>query len=274
MVLKINEAYRVVIQVVNESNFAATGKTISYKIYDETMTEFATGSMTEKGTTGLYYVDFTPDATGYWVFQAYYLSSDFHFYDSKTFQVDAGIENQIEEMIKDTPTVNSIFHKTGGAVCPTGKSIWDALGDGTVSLNAVNTLLVSPVYGLEAINNDLDELLTRSVGSTTDSSFTLANALTEQDAVVITLTTRNKIFGVDLDVSNLTQPTTFRIYRKVDGTNYRLADSLNWSSSDPDIVFIQTPFAYDEDIKITIQSSVVEGATREIPYKIVKETMD
>lgn len=37
----------------------------------------------------------------------------------------------LENKFKAAPSVDSILLKSGGAVCPTAKSIWDALGDGT-----------------------------------------------------------------------------------------------------------------------------------------------
>jgi len=325
MVLAINEAFLTVLIVTDENNNPVSGKTISYVIYDETQTQFATGSMTEIGTTGIYYKSWTPDAEGYWIFKAYYEGSDFHFYDIKLYQVGKGIEDDIydrigtpaytdvagdianlitrtkglndihddltahntalgthdtaikallgtpvaniaadianlitrtkglddihddlgalqtdigdfsartnlksllailgwadvtgvqtleqrlgyqttgsiegdlalareytdeiegllkhdviglnalkteidanetkidalENKIKAAPSVDSILFKSSGAVCPTGKSIWNALGDGTVSLNTLNTLLTDGTYGLAALETLVDEV--------------------------------------------------------------------------------------------------------------------
>lgn len=67
----------------------------------------------------------------------------------------------LENKLKAIPSVDSILWKTGGALAPTGKSIWDALGDGSVSINTLNTLLAHSTYGLSALNTDLDALLAR-----------------------------------------------------------------------------------------------------------------
>src|SRR3972149_1239397 len=194
MVLKINDAFLTVIQVTDENNNPSSGKTISYRIFDETHTLFASGTMTEIGTYGIYYVSWTPDTAGYWIFEAYYAGSDFHFYDSKSYQVQEGVEDAIEDRIKASPSVDSIFFKSGGALCPTSKSIWNALGDGTVSLNDLNadldtiiselgdgsyglaaleallngigSLLIDADYGLSALNDDLDAIISELANAT------------------------------------------------------------------------------------------------------------
>ena len=45
--------------------------------------------------------------------------------------------DDIENMLKAAPSVDSILFKAGGAVCPAAKSIWDCLGDGTYDLNDI-----------------------------------------------------------------------------------------------------------------------------------------
>ena len=45
--------------------------------------------------------------------------------------------DDIENMLKAAPSVDSILLKAGGAVCPAAKSIWDCLGDGTYDLNDI-----------------------------------------------------------------------------------------------------------------------------------------
>jgi hypothetical protein len=47
----------------------------------------------------------------------------------------------IEDKIKASPSIDSIFFKSGGSVCPSGKSIWDALGDGTHSVSEIYSFL-------------------------------------------------------------------------------------------------------------------------------------
>jgi len=100
------------------------------------------------------------------------------------------------------------------------------------------------------------------------------NNTDEQTVVIITLTSRMKIWSIDLDVFTLTKSTTFRIYKKVDGSTYRVADTYEWTTSDEDCIVISAPFVHDHDIKVTMQSSALEGAIRSVPYSIMKEQMD
>jgi len=115
--------------------------------------------------------------------------------------------------------------------------------------------------------------VTKLAGAEADSTFTLANSISEQDVVELTLTTRTKIHTLDLDVNALTKATTFRIYKKVDNTNYRLADTLNWDTVDSDVIELGG-LVYNASIKITAQSAILEGATRDIPIKYISEAME
>lgn len=252
MVLQVNEEFTTVIKVTDADGNPSSGKTISYKIYDETLTQYATGTMSEITGTAIYYKSWTPDTAGYWIFEVYYSGSDFKFYDVKLYAVRKGVEkwlydtigtpnyttivgdianlitrtkglddiydsvdevegllknvtyglsalkaeidanetkidtiitrvgdptghtltsiitklgnptqslgallehatyglaqldaelDALENKLKASPTVDSILFKAGGAVCPTGRSIWDVLGDGTLNLDDIYTVL-------------------------------------------------------------------------------------------------------------------------------------
>jgi len=53
-------------QVETKVYINSSGKTVSYVVYDEADVSFATGTMTEVGTTGIYTCSWTPDAVGEW----------------------------------------------------------------------------------------------------------------------------------------------------------------------------------------------------------------
>ncbi len=91
---------------------------------------------------------------------------------------------------------------------------------------------------------------------------------TEQTAIEITITERTIINNIYLDLVNLTKNATIRVYTKVDGTNYTEIDSLGWTTTDRDGVII-SELVSDVDVKVTIQSAVLEGASRNIPYRVV-----
>jgi len=222
MVLAINEQFMTTILVTDENNNPASGKTINYRIFDENRTLFDSGTMTEIGSYGIYYKLWTPDAEGYWIFEAYYSGSDFHFYDIQLYQVSKGVEDDIydllgtpaystiagdianlitrtkglddihddlathdtdiktligtptadlatdlaaiENKLKAAPSVDSILFKSGGATCPTGKSIWDALGDATINLNTLDTEIDALENKLKA-SPSVDSILFKSGGA-------------------------------------------------------------------------------------------------------------
>lgn len=187
MVLEVNEEFITVLIVTDENGNPASGKTISYRIFDEARGVFETGSMTELGIYGIYYKSWTPDAAGYWIFEAYYTGTDFKFYDIKMYPVQKGEEADIdtikdavqngtyglnaihddlalvaagvtavkaktdtitwtdivalENKLKASPSVDSILFKSGGALCPSGKSIWNVLGDATITIEDIYTVI-------------------------------------------------------------------------------------------------------------------------------------
>lgn len=240
--LKINEAVEVKVLLLDDDGAPVAG-TVSYVVYDEADTSFATGNMTAVGVTGFYTMSFTPDAVGEWSVKLtcgtparsllkYFLvgkgieaeiktetaliktetdkisanitALETHDTDIKallaTVQADLDAPNQYKadvsalaleatlgsarteiqdgrdelsdvttqvDWIDDrlVGTMDSLLLKLGGAVCPAGKSIWNALGDGTVSLNTiagyvdtVESMLLHGTYGLSAIENLVDEV--------------------------------------------------------------------------------------------------------------------
>lgn len=74
----------------------------------------------------------------------------------------------------------------------------------------------------------------------------------EQDASGATIAERSKIGAIWLDMVNVTQNTTIRIYHKIDGTNYRLFQENVWLTTDDDGILIDGFVAY-RDIKISLQ---------------------
>lgn len=107
----------------------------------------------------------------------------------------------------------------------------------------------------------------------TKDTFSLQDNTSEQDAVVIPTNTPIRLDCVSLDLSNLTQNATIRVYAKVDGTNYRLrygttpaGGTTSWTTSDGDWVQIRLNDVMDNDVKVTIQSAVAEAAPVDVPY--------
>ena len=104
--------------------------------------------------------------------------------------------------------------------------------------------------------------------TTANGTFVLANNTTEQD--VLEFVTNNEEIEVTLDVSLLTQNVTVRVFGKTDGTTYRLVQSaVHPTDFDGDNIVLALD-GKGRDQKITLQSSVAEGATRNIPHARVE----
>lgn len=101
-----------------------------------------------------------------------------------------------------------------------------------------------------------------------DSTLTYLDAGGEQTVIELTPGgVRLIVSTITLDLSNLTQNGTFKMYSKVDGTNYREIDSLAVVAGDAGAV-ISSPFHINTDFKITYTETVDEGADRDIPYRL------
>ena len=100
----------------------------------------------------------------------------------------------------------------------------------------------------------------------TTGTFVLADNTTEQDVLELLLLDEKVTITLDLDA--LTQTNTLRVYEKVDGTTYRkISENTDADFTDA------AEFTFDgkgRDMKITMQASVGEGATRNIPHARVE----
>jgi len=108
---------------------------------------------------------------------------------------------------------------------------------------------------------------------TTSSPFTLQNNTDEQTIIEETPSVFTKYHGVMLDINALTKTVSaVKVYFKVDGSNYRENVSMRLASVPASIpMLLLKEFSSDVDWKVTIQMSEAEGATRSIPYRILKE---
>lgn len=107
----------------------------------------------------------------------------------------------------------------------------------------------------------------RAVITLATGTFNKVDDLLEQDLLEI-LANQDEV-TVSLDGVNLTQKTKFRIKEKVDGTTYELVQEANFPK-DFDGNAISLSFdGKGQDQKITVQSIVLEGAVRAIPFSRV-----
>jgi len=136
------------------------------------------------------------------------------------------------------------------------------------------------------IPTDIDTLLTRLtgtragyldnlVGTQTAATYSHPSGTTEQDAVVITPSEMGKYEKLVLDLNGLSQDTTVRTFVQVDGSNYRQIDSAVFPDDFPSgaegAVIDLTPGS--RTTKVTLQSSIAEGASVDVPYFYVKRSL-
>ncbi len=80
---------------------------------------------------------------------------------------------------------------------------------------------------------------------------------------------------IDLDLDEITQSISIKIFEKVDGTNYtQVTDALFdptyvTGDFDTDITIVETELdGGGQDMKLTIESLVAEGMNRIVPYTL------
>ena len=105
--------------------------------------------------------------------------------------------------------------------------------------------------------------------SVVGSPYSQPNDLVEHDAIVIAAATQ--LVDIELDMINLTQANTVREYVQVDGATYRQI-SAKVFPTDFDTGTESVLFTFPQKgqlYKITMQSSVLEGGARNVPYRIM-----
>jgi len=97
----------------------------------------------------------------------------------------------------------------------------------------------------------------------------------EQTIVTLTTSTRKIIYGVWVDLVNMTKDGTIKGYCKIDGTNYRLFTTQYFIvATDSDGIYLDISAGVTNDIKFTYEEDSDEGAARNIPYSIIYENKE
>lgn len=222
-------------------------------------------------------------------------------YEASDSAADAcGYAENTNKRIQPSPAIDSLFWKSGGAVCPAGKSIWDYL-----------PTLTNATYGLEALDTDLDKLLTgiiQGTGTALPANKSLYNILwvdrhakdagsftfpsgdtTEKDISAISggpdLTgTKMRRYWVKLDMTGPAGDAaawtkcTIKIKEKIDASNYRTIGKAEKSrtnlgaTAEPGVPIESLPT--DVDLVITIQFDVGLTTTQTIYWRWVCEKME
>jgi len=95
----------------------------------------------------------------------------------------------------------------------------------------------------------------------------------EQTVVEVTPTTAEVVHGMWLDLVNMTQDGTIKVYYKIDGTNYREIESFSFTvATDSDGFYIDRTFGFGPNqYKVTYTEGADEGAARNLPYRLIRE---
>jgi hypothetical protein len=116
-----------------------------------------------------------------------------------------------------------------------------------------------------------------ALSSTVDQTGTLSylDAGGEQTVIELTPTTRKIIAGIWLDLVNMTQDGTIKLYYKIDGANYREFTSQTFTvATDSDGTYINLNMGITSDFKVTYTEGADEGAARDLPYQIILENKE
>ncbi len=134
---------------------------LAYEVFDETGASFASGFMTELGSTTIYYVDWTPDAAGVWLFEVSRGTAK----DAFVYHVGMGQEADIE-LLHDVPTADSAadahmrdgIGKKNDAAVTTPGTTKSLMGYAKGILTQIADL-ITRTKGLDDIHDDLVTVL-------------------------------------------------------------------------------------------------------------------
>jgi len=120
-------------------------------------------------------------------------------------------------------------------------------------------------------------ILSQLAATKSQGAFTYIDAGGEVDIIELTVTTGEIIEGIWIDLVNMTQNGTIKLYYKIDGANYRqvsvggTVQTYAYTVADGvDGVFIPGPFAIASGFKVSYEEGADEGANREIPYNVIR----
>jgi hypothetical protein len=119
-----------------------------------------------------------------------------------------------------------------------------------------------------------NNLKLREIGdcpTVTSGTFAFPNGTTEQTIIELTPSVVTYVYNFWLDLNALVQNCTIRVYSKIDGTNYREIEPMTLSNIDYSLGLVLKEQMISTAWKITIQSTVAEGASRNIPYRYFTE---
>ena len=163
----------------------------------------------------------------------------------------------------------------GGNVDLTGTTAFLARGDVKVGGNWVNAACSMIVKGVLRVIGTLTSAVPMTYRGLTQTyaSYTQPNDLNENDAIVIAADRQE--LDIKLDCSALTQANTIREYVVVGVVSCQISAKIFPTDFDTGAKSVILSFVQDAgEYRITMQSNVLEGAIRAIPYRIMRRKID
>ena len=90
----------------------------------------------------------------------------------------------------------------------------------------------------------------------------------EQTIETVAITQKSVINAFWLDLSNVTQDSTLRLYHEIDGSNLRLFQENDWITTDDDGVLL-AGFTPNDNVRLTIQCAGGGAGSVDIPYSVL-----
>ena len=200
-----------------------------------------------------------------------------------------GILSRVDVLLSSRATQTSVdtidaFHDVPVADVADNVVMSDVVGnksDAAVTTVGVVASVIAYVKGLlnrigapAGASVSADILVIKNLVDSTETvgSFSLVNDTNEQDVVEELATTRRRV-ALEFELNAMTQDGTIRVFRKVNGTNYRLYTETAFTASGSIKVF-DAQFVTNQDWKLTYQATVAEGAARSIPFNTITEVIE
>lgn len=123
---------------------------------------------------------------------------------------------------------------------------------------------------IEILKYIIDNLNSGVADLSDDYNYTTGT--TEQTVIELTSTTKKIIQGAMINLKNMTQNGTIKVYYDVNNSGYEEGEERFWvQGTDKNVQRFDINLGTKNDFKITYQASVSEGADRTIPYEMIYE---
>lgn len=137
---------------------------------------------------------------------------------------------------------------------------------GSIKVSGVTTVLPNKYFWTRIVTEALQS-------SELTGSYNLPDDTAENTAIEITTTNRRRLDSIWLDFNTLVEDVTIKVYHKIDGSTYRQYDEFSWDTTEEDGVLIRD-VTINNDWKLTITSTVAQGAVMSIPYNVIYSPME